>query len=728
MSLLNPVDRRRFLKVTAITGASAALARCGNPENQIIRFVPDEELVPGLSEWKPSVCPLCSAACGVIARVMDGDVEVIRDGQRGVTRMGLVKKLEGNPEHPVSQGKLCVRGQAAVQLTYHPDRLASPRKRAGDRGIGHFDEVSWDDALREFVTRLDALVAAGEGSSVAFLGRPRRGRRYEVADEFLKALGAPAPATYELFDESVLRRANGLSFGRPQLPTLDLSRARYVLGLGADFLATWNSPVAQSVAYGRMRQEQPGVRSRFVQAEARMSTTGAAADEWIAVRPGTEGVLALGLAHVIMKDGARPAAAAGAAGALIDGWTAGLPSYTPALVEQRTGVRAARVERIAREFASHAPAVAVIGGAPLAHTNGLAQALAVNALNALAGSIEVPGGISFAPQAPRLGRTERAAREIFTSPLPKLLLLDDANPVFAAPPAWRVADQLRAIPFIVSFGSFIDETSAFADLILPDHTFLESWVESIPESGAAAEHRSVASPAMRPLHQTRSTPDVLLDVSRRLQKPLALSFPQTFAELMEAPLTPSASPTGERASGPTAPSSSLRVAVISEPRFDGDAADYPFHFLPYASQALLDGSLAHLPWLQELPDPLTSAMWSSWVELNPHTAETLHIVDGDIVEIVSAHGAVRAPAVLFPGIAPDIVAMPVGQGHQLFTRYASGRGVNPLTILAPLAEQETGVLAWAATRVRISRAGDADGSLILFAGATRERPEDLHGR
>src|SRR5712691_11803662 len=86
------------------------------------------------------------------------------------------------------------------------------------------------------------------------------------------------------------------------------------------------------------------------------------------------------------------------------------------------------------------------------------------------------------------------------------------------------------------------------------------------------------------------------------------------------------------------------------------------------SQQFGDGSSAHLPWLQEMPDPLTSAMWSSWVEINPQTAERLKIAEGDIVEIASPHGTVRAPAVMFPGIAPDMIAMPVGQGHETFTR------------------------------------------------------------
>ena len=71
----------------------------------------------------------------------------------------------------------------------------------------------------------------------------------------------------------------------------------------------------------------------------------------------------------------------------------------------------------------------------------------------------------------------------------------------------------------------------------------------------------------------------------------------------------------------------------AEPRFEGDAAQYPFHFLPYMSQQFGDGSAAHLPWLQEMPDPLTSAMWSSWVEINPQTAERLQLAQGDLVDI-----------------------------------------------------------------------------------------------
>src|SRR6266508_2368649 len=177
------MDRRDFIKLTAITGTSATLASCGNPEYQLIRFVPDDDIVPGLAEWKPSVCPMCAAGCGVTVRIMDADVETTRNGQAGVVTMMVAKKLEGEPAHPVNRGGLCARGQAAIQLTYHPDRLTHPMKRTGARGAGEFKQVTWDEAIAELVGRLDALAAAGDQKALAFLTRPRRSRRTALLAE-----------------------------------------------------------------------------------------------------------------------------------------------------------------------------------------------------------------------------------------------------------------------------------------------------------------------------------------------------------------------------------------------------------------------------------------------------------------------------------------------------------------------------------------------------------------
>ena len=748
------MERRDFIKISALSSVMATLEGCRSAEKQLIRFIPEEELIPGIATSKPSVCTLCSSGCGLLVRVMQGEAEVVRHGQQGLIKMGLAKKLEGNPQHPINRGKLCARGQAGLQVLYHPDRITHPIKRTGARGSGEFQEITWDDALKELGGHLTALQTSNSTKSLAFLARPQSGQRHELIERFLKAYGAPPAVWYQPFDEAVLRQANLLSFGHAALPTFDLGRADYVISFGADFLGTWNSPVAQSIGYGTMRQGRPGRRAKFVQVESRMSQTGANTDEWIACPPGLEGVLALGIAHVILSEKLVPQGAASRAGALIAGWSAGLPDYTPEAVEKQTGVSAAVIKRLAHEMTQNGSATALIGGAPLAHTNGLFNALAVNALESLVDKGPNPL-LGFTPElqpaAPMQGSLASLSELVKSSP--QVLLLYEANPIFSAPPALHVRDALAKIPYMVSFGNFIDETSAQADLILPDNAPLESWLDSIPESGSLQAVASLAPPAVLPLHDTRAMPDVLLGLAQKLGGDVAKALPfTTYDAMLRAAFVPYRTRPGSidaktdddfwdaaqtQGGWWGTPSNSPNTAAVvkrapvamSAPQFAGAVADFPFYFLPYVSQSFGDGSSAHLPWLQELPDVLTSAMWSSWVEIHPRTAERLGIKPGDLVEIASPQRSVRAPAILSPGIAPDLVAMPVGQGHTNFTRFASNRGANPLSILAPLAESETGSLAWAATRVKLARAGGPDqAKLVLFAGGASGFPHEEEKR
>lgn len=754
------MERRDFFKIAALTSAAAALDSCGKPEQQLIRFVPEETLVPGIATFKPSICTLCPAGCGLSVRVMQGEAEVVRKGQLGIIKMGLAKKLEGNPMHPVNRGKLCARGQAGLQVIYHPDRLRGPLKRSGERGSGAFQNISWDDAMKELTSQLSSLHSASGAASLAFLTSPLRGQRRELIDRFLKAYGAPPSMTYEPLDDSVLRQANFLSFGWPELPTFDLSHADYVISFGADFLGTWNSPVSQSIGYGEMRQGRVGHRGRFVQVEARMSQTGANADEWVPCKPGTEGILALGIAHVILAGKLSSHDAHSRAGALIAGWAEGLPDYAPDMVEKQTGVPAATIDRLAHGIAQSGLSTAIIGGTPLAQSNGLFNALAVNALVSLVDP-DNQALLGFMPQSPLANNAAGGAKvqdsfatlNALAKANPKLLMLYDANPVFAAPPAAQIREAIAKIPYIVSFGSFVDETSSLADLILPDHAALESWLDHIPESGAAGTVASLAAPAVHPLYDTRPMPDVLLSLAQGLGGPIAAALPyKTFDEMLRAAFAPLrrrpggsvtadndddfwdnlqdaggwwSATTTAKVSRPAPPSPAPAHPPMkpTAPQFDGESAGFAFYFLPYASQSFRDGSLAHLPWLQEMPDAMTTAMWSSWVEINPKTAQRLGIGQGDLVEVESQHGKLSAPAMLSPGIAPEALAMPIGQGHSNFSRYASNRGANPLSILAAATDSETGSLAWAATRVRISRLGGPEqAKLVLFSGGLSRFP------
>lgn len=760
------MERRDFLKISAITGASAALEACGNPDHQLIRFIPEEDLTPGIATWKPSVCTLCPAGCGLLVRVMEGDAEVVRNGQLGVMQMGLAKKLEGNPAHPINRGKLCPRGQAGLQVTYHPDRVRNPLMRSGPRGSGQFKEITWDEATKHLMAQLSSLHAGKLQGGLVFLSSPLRGQRKHIAAAFTGGFKDSKYIEFALLDERVVRTANATSFHHNAPPTVDLAQSNYVISFGANFLGTWNSPVAQSLGYGTMREGRGGRRGKFVQFEPRISQTGANADEWFPCAPGSEGVVALGIAHVLIHDNLRPAASAGSAGELIEGWSQGLVDYAPEKIEAQTGVKAVVVTRIAHEAATNAPAVALIGDAAAAHTNSLFSAFAMNALNALLGSAGKPGGIQFSPvwdsgngkptgaQESSGGEAVRAlVAEIESNPNSVgALLIYGANPVFATPAAWGVRKAFEKAPLIASFSSFIDETSILADFILPDHSPLESWIENTPESGSLRTVVSVAPPAVLPLHDTRATPDLLLDLAHQLGGNLGTALPwKTYDEAIQADFTALYKANGSKDAktaddfwsnaqqqggwwGPeeTAGITATKSTAVAGPvkfaaaQFDGDAVEYPFHFMPFPSQMLYDGSLADLPWMQEAPDPMSSAMWGTWVEINPVTAKKLGINQADLIEVASQHGTIRAPAMITPGIAPDVVAMPIGQGHENFTRYASNRGANPISILAPMSVAGAGSLAWAATRVKLSRVGE--GQLILFGGSLREESPELKHR
>ncbi len=115
---------------------------------------------------------------------MQGEAEVVRNGQLGLLKMGLAKKLEGNPNHPISQGKLCPRGQAGLQVTYHPDRIQNPLARTGPRGSGQFKEITWDEAIKQLVTQLSALQTNKQENGLTFITSPLRGQRKAILQEF----------------------------------------------------------------------------------------------------------------------------------------------------------------------------------------------------------------------------------------------------------------------------------------------------------------------------------------------------------------------------------------------------------------------------------------------------------------------------------------------------------------------------------------------------------------
>ncbi|HET6675741.1 MAG TPA: molybdopterin dinucleotide binding domain-containing protein, partial [Nitrospiraceae bacterium] len=319
---------------------------------------------------------------------------------------------------------------------------------------------------------------------------------------------------------------------------------------------------------------------------------------------------------------------------------------------------------------------------------------------------------------------------------PAVWLLNDVNPLFTMPPSIPIRRLFEQSEYLGSFSSFLDESTEMADLILPDHSSLESWGDHVPSASSPAQVVSLLQPSVSPLYDSRALGDTILHIAARLGLP-GLSwkdFPSLLQDRWRQRFPGDGDNTGEAGVESTwvhylqqggwwnipAPDMNAKQASAPPPyepaRFDGAPKEFPFYLLPYPSMSLGHGRGANLPWLQELPDTLTTAMWGSWVEINPATAGSLGVAQGDVVRIHSRHGTLDVPALLVPGIRPDVIAVPIGQGHTNYGRYGSNRGVNPLSIVAPLFDGRSGSLASGATRVRIEPTA-TKGSLVLL-----ERP------
>ncbi|MFQ5779950.1 MAG: 4Fe-4S dicluster domain-containing protein, partial [Nitrospiria bacterium] len=459
---------------------------------------------------------------------------------------------------------------------------------------------------------------------------------------------------------------------------------------------------------------------------------------WIPIRPGSEGILAMGLSHVILKEGWH---AKRLSGQEVKDWRRITAEYNTAKVSGLTDIPEETIRQLARDFSSIRPSMALCGASPMARPNGLFHAVAVNILNYVAGNLGQKGGIRFYPPFETIEEKRLDWQQVMDLPRKikedrvQALLFHEANLLFHAPRALDLQKALEKVPLIVSFSSFIDETTAFSDLVLPLHTPLESFGDYIPEEDGGFQGIGLMQPIVPPLYDTRPLGDILVTLAGDLGGPVSEQFPwDNFEEFLKetweeyffvgslegrpgfnfefkpfwAELLQKGGRWEKRPSRPRRihpPNAGRLSEIVEEIRSEGPAGGESFHLHLYPSLYLYDGRGANQPWLQEAPDPMTSIAWGSWIEINAGVAEKLGIKEGDLLKIQSANGSIEAPAYPTAGIRPDTVAMPIGQGHTAYGRYAKGRGANPLEILALDLEPATGSLAWAATRVSIEKTG-----------------------
>lgn len=733
------MKRRTFLQLGGMTAAGALLAGCQSKNEKLIPYLipPDEGVTPGRASYYASSCNVCPAGCGILVRVSEGRA----------------KKIEGNPAHPVNRGRLCARGQAILQELYHPDRLQQPLKRSGPRGSGVFQKISWAEGLGLLTAQLKELQQARATDSLALLTPQLSGSLARLTAGFMRSYGSPNLVSFELLSSDWLRHANRMSFGQAVLPFYDLAETRYLLSFGADFVESHLSPVQYGNAFGRMRQGRDTIRGHFTYVGGRMSLTGASADRWMPARPGSEGALALGMARLIMDEALYDRAALAASGLSPDKILEHLKAYDLSTVAELSGLAKESIVEVAREFAGTHPALAMAGEAVAFQSNGPESVRAIQLLNLLAGNLNRPGGVYPAGSLPGLSAGSESSMAGLTGLIEGMqagrirLVLVKGDPRHSIPPLTGFQRALDKVPFTVSFSTLLDDTALQADLILPDHSALESWGDLVPQGGSRQAVYGLMQPVVTPLYDTRQFGDVLLAAASQLGGTLAAALPwKSCQELVRETALRQAAPAagvdletlwvellrkGGRLDQENAQGQPYHWVAASplpnpaRPEFSGDAKQFPLHLQVYPPTAFLDGRGAPLPWLQQLPDPVSTVVWDSWIEINPATAAGLGISQGDLVEVTSSQGTLRLPAVLYPGIRPDLVAIPLGQGHQGGGRYAKGRGVNPLLLLAALEGSENRA-AWNATRVRVARISEK-GELVTAGHPQGGYRSDLVG-
>jgi anaerobic selenocysteine-containing dehydrogenase len=735
------VDRRSFLAF--VIGGAAGTALTPLPW----KLMDDTAIWSQNWPWTPvpergeisyvtSTCTLCPGGCGI---------SVKKAGER-------VIKIGGLQGHPVNDGSLCILGAAGAQLLYGPTRIQTPIKKVN----GRWQKISWEEAIKELAVKLKELRAKGSAHKVACVAGSDRGTVAELLNRFLTVYGSPnffrTPSIWDSYELALY-----LTQGTRSLIGFDIENADFVLSFGSGLIEGWGSPGYMFRAKAMLRKNG----GRMDQVEPRLSKTAAKSDHWIAINPGTEGALAFGLAHVIIKDKLYNQK-------FVDGYTTGLSAryqriidgFPPEIVSKMTGISSGTIVALAKDFARARKPLAICGQGQGHQSGNLQEFLAVHTLNALVGNINQPGGVRAVPepdyidwpelemdgvasegmQQPRvdgagsyrypnarylLHRLPQVVNASDASPL-EVLFVAGANPGYSLPDTEAVKKAFEKIPFVVSFSSYMDETTELADMVLPNHVFLERY-EDIPAAvGFPKPIIGLVQPAIEPLYNTRYTGDVVIQLAKALGHTIGAAFPwddyvtcleETLGDkwdtLVEEGYWADAEFSGtdwadafetDSAKFEFSNNEINMLAGYSPLKLEGDEILYPLVLMPYDTMRLASGYVGSPPFLiKALEDTILQGK-DVLVELNPETAKQLGLAEGRAVNLTTLKGSARVKVHLSNGIMPGLIALPRGLGHTAYDRFLAGRGVNYNQLSSAIEDPASGHNAAWGMRAKLSKA------------------------
>lgn len=656
--------RRDFLTRMGFSTAAAALAGCRAPvQNAVPLVTGSDRLIPGVASYYATTCGACSSACSLLVKQRDG---------RPI-------KVEGNEQSALFGGGTCATGQAAVLSLYDGERLRGP--------LWQKWPIAWQDLDR----RVAGLLADARqhGNRIVLLsGTLSSPSTREIIAEWARQFPGFRHVVYDAVSSSALRAANRESFGRAIIPRYDFDKARVIVGLEADFLGTWLSPVEFSAQYARTRspEREPSLHVQF---ESGLSVTGSNADIRIPVAPSEVGIIAVSLLRRIAEK-------------------AGLEG-TPRIAERN----AEELDAVANRLWRHRGESLIVSSLQDQRVQ-----IVVNALNEFLGNIAKTVDLSR-PSLQRAGDDSAMAElvEELNRGEVHTVMLHGVNPVYDYPEAGRFLAGLQKATLSISFSDRIDETSAHVTAMCPDNHFLEAWGDAEPVDS----HFSLAQPLIAPLFDTRAMQASLLtwlgkdsdyysylrEFWRKNIFPRQRELKQ-FDAFWDSSLQsglqviPSEPPISVSFHGDWRAAARDIVESHERSRRSRPENVYELHF--YESVALRDGRHANNPWLQELPDPITKVTWGNFAAVAPKLAKRLQLGDGDVVSLKTENASVELPILVQPGQHEETISVAMGYGRNRGGKVGQGVGVNifPCTFVAG------GFRRYSASNVTLEKTGKRD--------------------
>ena len=683
------MNRRTFLKIAGLGSVSFAFGCNPAPKNLFSLVKAPDDMVVGEATWYASTCRECPAGCGILAK----------------NREGRVVKIEGNPFHPINRGRICMRGQAALQDIYNPDRLKTPLLKEN----GQWRPLSFSKA--ETILKTRAREAVGKGSDrVRMLTETVGDSMMGLFTAVMQNLQSRQPLVFEPYAYESLKTANEKVFGVNGLVSYHMQRADVLLSFGADFLETWLSPVEYAQKFKAMHAHKNGRKNLFFQVSPFQTLTGTNADHWLACKPGSESIVALGLVRQALDIGKGRDLPR----SYQESMNKVTAPYTQGQVLTHSGISLELYEKLIIQLVEARRPLVLGTGTGASDLNGLQTNLAVNLLNLL-----------LDPQLRLLDfnnrhRVETAAKrsEVLNFFLNlgigdvDLLLLNKVNPLFSLPPGSGVKEALaKKETFVVSFSNFMDETTEMADLILPVRMPLETWDEYSGKQPIV----STMQPAMGKLTNASHLGDVLLHAGfendppaknykawliSRLAEDHSIADETQWVQTLQKGGQFNVAIKTARSSKKLKPE---KLADVLDKKTQLPQSNLVFTATP--SIRFFDGRGANKPWLCEIPDPLSRIAWQTPVILHPDTAKQNGIAQQDIIQIQTESGTLEAPVYVSETVSPFIMLMSIGQGHLLYGRYAQGTGLSPLTLLSAKTDPDSGGSSFSADKVSIQKTG-----------------------